>query len=107
MNDGWELLEGVSLAGRYALEQWLGSDATGAFFLTTFGPDQQRAVAKLIVEDPDTGSARLELWQQTEQLQHPNLLPLRDCGRTEYGNDFLLYAIFEETEDSLTAALQN
>src|SRR4051812_9368976 len=107
MSNEWEALEGVSLAGEYGLQQWLGSDPTGAFFSTSVGPEGQRAVVKITAEDESAGSLRLSWWQQTALLSHPNLLPLLDCGRTDYAGESLLYAVFEAPEDSLSAALQN
>ena len=106
MTHTWEQLEGVSLAGEYGLEQWLGSDPTGAFFLTSFGPERQRAVLKLTEENPSTAAAQLTLWQRTSWLDHPSLMALLDCGRTDSGDDSFLYAVFEEPDDSLTAAVR-
>src|SRR6185369_13754270 len=107
MTHEWEQFEGVSLAGEYLLEQWLGSDPTGAFFLTRHGVAKLRTVLKLIIEDGSGEARRLAWWQQTARLLHPNLLPLLDCGRAEYGDESLLYAVFESPDDSLGAALQN
>src|ERR1017187_4464707 len=106
MTYAWEDLEGVSLAGEYCLEQCLGSEPSGAFFLTSFGPERQRAVLKLVVEDPPTAGVQLALWQRTAGLDHPGLMALLDCGRTACGNDRFLYAAFQAPDDSLTAAVR-
>jgi hypothetical protein len=106
MTDLWKQWEGVSLADTYGLEQWLGSDPSGAFFSTTFGG--RRAVLKLEVEeDRPAPDAQLALWQRTMPLSHPNLLPLLDCGRTEADGGSLVFAVFEAPDDSLTAAIEN
>ena len=101
----WDELEGVSLAGEYALEKWLGSDGSGAFFLTAIGPERRQAVIKL-ADDDASGEQQLAWWQKTARLAHPNLLALLDCGRTETANGQYLYAVFDYPDDNVASALQ-
>ncbi len=101
----WDDLEGVYLAGEYGLQQCLGSDRDAAFYQTTFGPDQRRAVLKLTPEDASTGEEQLARWRAAFELSHPNLLALLDCGRAAAGGDSYLYAVFEYPDDSLAKAL--
>jgi serine/threonine protein kinase len=103
----WEQLEGVSLANEYGLDQWLGSDQSGAFYLTSYGPQRQRAVLKLMADDPPSAGEQLRLWEQTAWLTHPSLMGLLDSGRAEWSGESYLYAVFEAPDDSLTAAVQN
>jgi hypothetical protein len=35
------------------------------------------------------------MWQRTQQLRHPNLLELLNCGRAEPAGEIALYAVFE------------
>jgi hypothetical protein len=102
----FEGLEGVSLAGAYRLEQWLGGDQSGAFFLTSFEPRGDRAVLKVVPDNPATGEAQLAIWREIRRFTHPNLLRLFDCGRAVDAGDSLLYAVFEYPDDSLDAALR-
>lgn len=106
MTYAWKDLEGVSLAGEFGLDQWLGSEPSGAFFLTSFGPERRGAVLKLAVEDPSTAGAQLRLWRRAARLTHPSLMAVLDCGRTDYGEDSFVFAVFEAPDDSLTAAVQ-
>jgi len=107
MTHTWEYMEGVSLAGIYGLEQWLGSDPSGAFFLTSFGPDRERAVVKMVLDDPSESEAQLALWRRTARLHHPGLLGLLDCGRADLGGERFLFAVFEAPDDSLAEAVRN
>ncbi len=107
MTHTWEHLEGVSLAGEYGLEQWLGSDPSGAWFTTSFGPDRVPAVVKLTEENPSTAETQLAMWQRTSRLSHPSLMALRDCGRAHSRDEWFLYAVFEAPDDSLSATLEN
>lgn len=107
MTHVWDRLEGASLAGGYGLQRCLGSDSSGAYFLTTFGPERQPAILRLIPEGSLAAEAQLELWRRTAQLAHPSLVTLFDCGRTSADGDVFLYAVFEHPDDSLAAAAQN
>lgn len=100
-----ERWEGVSLAGDYTLEQWLGGDDSAAFFQTSMAPDGRRAVVKLVPEAGVDGAALLDLWQRTRQLRHPNLIELLDCGRADHRDEIVLYAVFESPDDTLASAL--
>jgi len=107
MTQTWERMEGVYLAGQYGLDQWLGSDETGAFYLTSYGPRRERAVLKLMLEDPDRAAVQILLWKEVAELNHPSLMRLLDSGRTERSGESFLYAVFEAPDDSLTAAIEN
>lgn len=107
MTQSWSRLEGVSLDGEYHLQQWLSGDASGGFFLATFGPEMRRALLKVVAEDPATSAQQLARWQRTAALFHPNLLPLLDSRRTETASGRVLYAVFEYPDDSVATALQS
>jgi hypothetical protein len=100
-----ERWEGVSLCGKYTLEQWLGGDDSAAFFQTSLAPDGSRAVVKLVPEAVVDGAGLLDLWHRTRQLRHPNLVELLDCGRAALGGEIAFYALFEFPDDTLASAL--
>ena len=107
MTTSWNGLKGVSLAGEYELQQWLGdADHSGAFFLTAFGPEKKRAVLKLIPEEA-AAEQQLEFWRWIGRLSHPHLLPLWDCGRAEAVDGSCVFAVFEYPDDSLASAVEN
>jgi eukaryotic-like serine/threonine-protein kinase len=97
--------EGVSIAGNYTLEQWVGGDDSSAFFQTSLALDGRRAVVKLIPEPVADNGAQLDLWHRIRQLRHPNLIELLDFGRADHGGESVLYAVFEAPDDTLAAAL--
>src|SRR5579872_5522107 len=102
----WDQLEGVSLAGEYDLRQWLGSDQTGAFFLTSFGAERRQAVLKLVPEDSSATEHQLEWWQRTAHLSRAHVLPLLESGRTDLASGPYLYAVFEYPDDNVASALE-
>lgn len=106
MTDLRERLEGISLAGQYALQRWLGGDETAGFFLTSFGPDGRRAVLKLVPAGMVDADRQLALWRRTITLRHPNLLEMLDCGRADAGGNVFLYAVLEYPEERASMALE-
>ena len=101
---------GVSLAGKYRLEECVAADGAAACFLTSFGPHRQRVLLKLVPEDPPAAERQLERWRRAALLSHPNLLALVDCGRvgapSRPTDGSFLYAVFEYPDDSLAGALE-
>jgi hypothetical protein len=101
-----ELL-GLSLSGRYRLEQWLGGDEDASFFVTSRPPEGHPAVLELIRENGPETDRRLALWERTRELSHPNILALFDAGRAEAAGASYVFAVFEFPEDNLAAAMEN
>jgi hypothetical protein len=103
----WNHLEGVWLAGKFCLGEWLGESDGAAFFRTTFGTERKTAALKVI---PQTSSAagdeQLKLWRIAARISHPNLLRLLDYGRAQEEGETFLYAVFEFPDDSLSIALE-
>ncbi len=105
MTSSWNYLEGVALAGDYALEQWLGeADGNSAFFLTRF--QGQPAILKLMPAAMN-GDQQLEHWEWISRLSHPNLLRLLDCGRAEAADESFVFAVFENPDDTLATAIEH
>lgn len=100
-----ERWEGVSLCGKYTLEQWLGAGDGAAFFQTSLAPDGRRAVVKLAPEAAVNGADPLNLWHRIRQLRHPNLVELLDCGQADLEGEVAFYALFEAPDDTLASAL--
>jgi hypothetical protein len=101
----WNHLAGVSLAGQYRLEQYLGSDESAAWYLT-MSRSGERAAIKLIPEDATAAAAQLDAWRATRLLSHSNLLPMFDCGRAPTDGGAVLFAVFEYPDDNLASALE-
>jgi hypothetical protein len=105
MNQLREHWEGVSLPGDYLLERWLSGDDAAGFFETSLGSDGRRAVVKLVRASAVDSAAQLALWRRTRVLRHPNLRELLDCGRAELAGEIVIYAVFEQADDTLATAL--
>ncbi len=104
MTHTWTHLESAYLAGGYTLQAWLGEDERGAFFRTAPGIEGTCALVKLVPEDRAGAETQLAMWRRTRRLDHPNLLPLLDCGRTDIAGEQYLYAVFEYPDDRLDTA---
>jgi hypothetical protein len=102
---------GVSLAGKYRLEECVAADGAAAFFPTSYGPRRQRALLKLLPEDCPAAGRQLERWRRAALLSHPNLLALVDCGRvgapSQPNDGSFLYALFEYPDETLAGALEH
>ncbi|HEX6370831.1 MAG TPA: tetratricopeptide repeat protein [Longimicrobium sp.] len=92
------LLKGKTLGDRYLLEAWIGSGNMGAVFRAR---DKQlgRLVAVKVLSfasGPDQVDERLRRWFRREakvasQLDHPNVVPIYDCGvDARLGLDYLV-----------------
>ncbi len=101
----WNDLKGVSLAGQYRLDQFLGADESAVWYLT-MARSGERAAIKLIPEDAVVAAEQLGAWRATRLLSHSNLLPMFDCGRAEAPGGAVLFAVFEYPDDNLASALE-
>lgn len=106
MTQTWTHLASASLPRGYRLQAWLGGDERGAFFRTAPGREGKCALVKLIPEDLADAEAQLALWRRTRRLDHPNLLPLLECGRTNIAGEEFVYAVFEYPDDRLDTATE-
>jgi hypothetical protein len=106
MTQTWARLESASLPGGHRLEAWLGGDERGAFFRTAPGSAGTCTLVKLVPEGVAAAGTQLALWQRTRRLDHPNLLRLLDCGRTNITGEAYLYAVFEYPDDRLDMAME-
>src|SRR5215469_8922011 len=106
MTDSYELREGSSLAGRYTLERCIRQDGASAFYAVR-SKDNERLLAKLTPEGAPESERQFEIWHRSRHLRHPNLLYLRDPGRTELDGRGYYFAVFEYPDDALPEALRN
>jgi hypothetical protein len=106
MPQTWTHLESASLPGGHRLQAWLGGDERGAFFRTDPGREGTCALVKVVPENLADAETQLALWRRTQLLDHPNLLPLLECGRTNIAGEEYLYAVFEYPDDRLDTATE-
>jgi TonB family protein len=98
-----KMWEGQVVDGKFPLQQWLGSSALSAVFLTEMG--SERAAIKLIAADTLDANVQLVRWQQASQLTHPHLQRLFTQGRCEIEGARLLYVVKEYAEENLSEIL--
>ncbi len=96
----WNHLAGVTLAGQYRLEQYLGGDDAAAWYLSA-SRSGERAALKLM----PAASRCLDAWQATRLLSHSNLLPMFDCGHALTDSGPVIFAVFEYPDDNLASAM--
>jgi hypothetical protein len=106
MPQTWTHLESASLPGGHMLQAWLGGDERGAFFRTAPGSEGTCALVKVVPENLADAETQLALWRRTQLLDHPNLLPLLECGRANIAGEEYLYAVFEYPDDRLDTATE-
>jgi len=98
-----KMWEGQVVDGKFPLQQWSGSSALSAVFLTEMG--SERAAIKLIAADTLDANVQLVRWQQASQLTHPHLQRLFTQGRCEIEGARLLYVVKEYAEENLSEIL--
>jgi serine/threonine-protein kinase len=94
-----ELTTRLTHAGRYRLEERIGSGGMGDVY-RAHDPDFRRPLAVKILKDefkdrPDLVARFLEEAQITGQLQHPGVPPVHELGRLPDGRPFLAMRLVE------------
>ncbi len=111
MTEPWKQWEGQDIVSindqgfHFRLSQYLAGSEWGAVFLTEWGPEQQRAVIKLLSADPATADAQLARWRRIAALSHPHLLRLFHTGRCRVESTEMLFAVMEYAEEDLSQIL--
>ena len=106
MSESWKEWEGLTVAGQFPLQQFLGASDHSAVFLTRLpsGGDQ-RAVIKLVSADPQNAELELSRWSRAANLLHPNLIRIFQTGRCGLAGRDLLFLLMEYAEESLAQIL--
>jgi eukaryotic-like serine/threonine-protein kinase len=101
----WNELEGVSLAGRYRLEQCLSASESDAWYLTRL--EDGRPAAMRVMPDHSLQTAQqLSAWQAAMGFDHPHLVRMLDAGRATADGTPLIFAVCEYPDDFLAAVLE-
>ena len=103
----WSGFEGLTLAERYEIQQWLGESENAAFFRANFLANGAQVVLELIPLETVDADRQLNLWSRIQQLSHPNLQALMDFDRCENAGNSFLYAVFEYPDEILATALES
>jgi TonB family protein len=91
---------GQQIDDRLPLHEWLGSTAVGDVFRTEL-PGAQRAAILVASADAETAEELLHNWQIAAALNHPHLLRVFECGRSQVGSSPVLYIVTEMPEEAL------
>ena len=106
MSETWKQWEGQVVNGEFPLLRYLGGSRHSAVFLTGRKTgDPQKAAIKLILADPNGAENQLKRWQQSAELNHPNLVRVFEFGRCEIESTLLLYIVMEAAEEDLSQIL--
>lgn len=103
----WRKWEGRTVAGKFALGQWLGGTEHSAVFLAErSGQSAQgkKAAIKLVAADADA-ERQLSRWRSAAQLSHPHLIRIFESGRTQIESTPLLYVVMEYASEDLAQIL--
>ncbi|HKM68118.1 MAG TPA: TonB family protein [Candidatus Acidoferrum sp.] len=101
MSEQWKTWAGQTVDAKFPLRQFVAGTSHSAVFLTELSATlPQKAAIKLIAGFPAADS-QLALWKRAAHLQHPNLLPIFDCGRCRLGDQDFLYVVMEYAEENL------
>src|SRR4051794_31222510 len=103
----WDGLEGVTLADKFQLQNLLFEDGASACFVTRIdggSPPVGWLWLRLADETEDIG--QVKSWQIAAGLSHPNLLQVRETGRTERGVTSMIYLLTEAADENLGRVLQ-
>ena len=104
MIDFEEIKEGSSLGDGYTLEQELRRDRAGTFYAVASAAGE-RVLAKVAPGDGLEAEGQLVRWQRAQEIRHGSLLAILAAGRIERHGHGYIYAIFENPDDVLSAAL--
>jgi len=92
---------GLTLDGKYRLEEYLGESDRTAVFATKLA-DGQPAIARLIEAGSPAAPRLVRSWLLATGLNHPNLVRVYDAGDAELDGVLGSYAVTEHPEDRLS-----
>ena len=106
MSELWKQCEGQFVENRFPLRQFLTSTRHSAVFLTELAELKSRkAVIKFIPADIAAPEEQLAVWNEAKHLDHPHLIRVLDCGRTQVAGLDILYIVMEYADEDLSQLL--
>jgi len=103
MTRSWQQYEGQRINETFPLHRYLGGEGNYAVFLTEYGePAPQQAAIKIILGDPESTDAQLHRWNLVANLSHPNLIRIFTMGRSNLGDEPLIYLLMEYANENLS-----
>jgi hypothetical protein len=106
MVDCSQLKEGMSVGSVYTLGHRI-RHADECEYFTAAARDGEKLLMRLDPDGTATAEEKLDSWRRSRLLRHPNLLELRDAGRSELAGSRYIYAVFEHPDDFLATALES
>ncbi len=102
----WMSLEGKTLDGTYVLGQCLGADEYKVVFKAEVkAGDAKTAVVKIYRATPDRSEEQIGLWKSIQERRHPDLMAILGAGRTQIGEQDLIYVAMEAADEKLGSIL--
>jgi len=106
MSELWRQCEGQFLDNRFPLRQFLTSTRHSAVFLTELArPRSRQAAIKFISADIPSPEEQLAIWKEATHLDHPHIIQVLDCGRSQVAGLDVLYIVTEYADENLSQLL--
>lgn len=107
MSEAWRQWEGTVIEGGFVLGEFQGGSDHSAVFLTSYGPQAQKAAIKFLEGRSPTAAQQLLRWERASRLSHPHLIRVLRWGRCQLGNSPMLYVVTEFADENLAQILPN
>ncbi len=106
MSELWRQCEGQFLDNRFPLRQFLTSTRHSAVFLTELArPRARQAAIKFISADIPLPEEQLAIWKEATHLDHPHIIQVFDCGRSQVAGLDVLFIVTEYADENLSQLL--
>ncbi len=106
MSDMWKQWEGQVADHKYQLQRYLGStDHSVVFLAESHDPEPRQVAIKFVSADIANRDQQIAAWNNTAQLNHPNLIRIHGAGLCRIEDMDLLYVATEYAEENLAQVL--
>ena len=103
----WNDFEACTVEGRYRLGKVVRSEGRRVWFETEVDGPKPSPALIILTESMNDDDLLLERLRAAEQVQHPNLVAIKDIGTTTVKETPLVYAVTERTEENLEDVLRD
>jgi TonB family protein len=106
MTRSWKQCEGEHISEAFPLHQYLGGKGNQAVFLTEYRESEtHKAAIKIVLGDADSTDPQLHRWSLVANLSHPHLIRIFTMGRSQLGDESLIYLVMEYANENLSQVI--